>query len=68
MKHYTLSFHPGTEAEISGTKAELIAELQNLIDEIDALDEDDSFTGYLTIPLHDTFGFAIDARIEETYG
>ena len=67
MKHYTLSFHPGTEAEISGTKAELIAELQNLIDEIDALDEDENDTiDPVTVTLYDTNGTDfIEARLEE---
>ena len=37
MKYYTLKFEPGTVTEI---KAELIGELQNLIDRIDAMDEE----------------------------
>lgn len=32
--HYTLTFKPGTETAITGSKAELVAELRNLIDEI----------------------------------
>ena len=68
MKHYTLSFHPGTEAEISGTKAELISNLQNLIDEIKEIDEDDTIIDGIAVPLVGTFGESIVARIEETYG
>lgn len=40
MKYYTLKFEPATVSEIKGSKAELIGELQNLIDRIDAMDED----------------------------
>lgn len=40
MKHYTLRFTPGTVTEIKASKAELIGELQNLIDRIDAMDEE----------------------------
>ena len=40
MKYYTLKFTPGTVTEIKASKAELIGELQNLIDRIDAMDEE----------------------------
>lgn len=40
MKYYTLKIEPATVSEIKGSKAELIGELQNLIDRIEAMDED----------------------------
>lgn len=40
MKYYTLRFSPGTVTEIKASKAELIGELQNLIDRIGAMDEE----------------------------
>ena len=39
-QHYTLRFAPGTVSEITGSKEELVGELQNLIDRIEAMDED----------------------------
>lgn len=67
MKHFTLSFHPGTETAVTGTKSELIAELQNLIDEIDALDEDEHDTiDPVTVTIYDLNGTDfIEARLEE---
>lgn len=40
MKYYTLKIEPGTIPEIKGSKAELIGELQNLIDRIEGMDEE----------------------------
>ena len=40
MKYYTLKFEAGTITEIKGSKADLVAELQNLINEIIELDDD----------------------------
>ena len=40
MRYYTLKFEPATVSEIKGSKAELIGELQNLIDRIEAMDEE----------------------------
>jgi len=54
-QHYTLRFAPGTVPEIVGTKEELIAELQNLIDEISAIDEED-YPVSQTATLYDTNG------------
>ena len=54
-QHYTLRFAPGTVPEIVGTKEELIAELQNLIDEISAIDEED-YPVFQTATLYDTNG------------
>lgn len=68
MKHYTLSFHPGSDTAVSGTKAELISNLQNLIEEIEEIDEDDTIIDGIAVPLVGTFGEGIQALIEETYG
>ena len=40
MKYYTLKFEPATVSEIKGSKAELIGELQNLIDRVAGMDEE----------------------------
>ena len=65
QKRYTLKFQPGTEPEIVGTKTELIAELQNLIDEISCLDEEDEDISK-TVVIYDTNGTDyIEARITE---
>ena len=65
MKHYTLRFSAGTEPEIMGTKEELIAELQNLIDEIEEIDEDDTGV-FKMVNLYDLNGNDyITASIEE---
>ena len=65
QKHFTLKFQPGTEPEITGTKQELIAELQNLIDEISCLDEEDTDISR-TVPIYDTNGTDyIEARITD---
>ena len=55
MKYYTLEFKAGTITGIKGSKAELIGELQNLIDRIDAMDEEltDEFD---MVPLYDMTG------------
>ena len=55
MKYYTLKFEPATVSEIKGSKAELIGELQNLIDRIEAMDEEltDEFD---MVPLYDMTG------------
>ena len=37
-QHYTLRFAPGTVPEITGSKEELVGELQNLIDRIESMD------------------------------
>lgn len=55
MKYYTLKFEPATVSEIKGSKAELIGELQNLIDRIDAMDED-LVDEHDTVPLYDMTG------------
>ncbi len=39
----TLSFEKGTVTEITGTKEEIIAELQNLINQIEALGSSEEF-------------------------
>ena len=55
MKYYTLEFKPGTITEIKGSKAELVAELRNLIDRIEAMDEE--LTDELDmVPLYDMDG------------
>lgn len=65
MKYYTLKFEPGTVTEIKASKAELIGELQNLIDEIGALDEEDTGVSQ-TVVIYDTNGTDyIEARINE---
>lgn len=55
MKYYTLEFKAGTINEIKGSKAELIGELQNLIDRIEAMDEEltDEFA---MVPLYNMDG------------
>lgn len=64
-KLYTLRFSAGTEPEIKGTKEELIAELQNLIDEIEEIDEDDTGV-FKMVNLYDLDGSDyITASIEE---
>ena len=64
-KHYTLRFSAGTEPAIMGTKEELIAELQNLIDEIEEIDEDDTGV-FKMVNLYDLDGSDyITASIEE---
>ena len=55
MKYYTLNFAPGTVTEIKGSKAELIGELQNLIDRIDGMDEEIA-DDCDTVPLYDMDG------------
>ena len=55
MKYYTLRFAPGTVAEIKASKAELIGELQNLIDRIDGMDEEIA-DDCDTVPLYDMDG------------
>ena len=55
MKYYTLRFAPGTVAEIKASKAELIGELQNLIDRIDAMDEEITDETDM-VPLYDMDG------------
>ena len=65
QKRYTLEFKPGTEPAVVGTKQELIAELQNLIDEISCLDEEDADISK-TVPIYDTNGTDyIEARITD---
>ena len=55
MKYYTLEFKAGTTTEIKASKAELIGELQNLIDRIEAMDDEltDEFD---MVPLYDMDG------------
>ena len=55
MKYYTLFFKPGTVSELKGSKAELIGELQNLIDRIDAMDEEITDECDM-VPLYDMTG------------
>lgn len=53
--HYTLTFKPGTETAITGSKADLVAELRNLIDEIEAL-QDDEPDVFRSVPMYDMDG------------
>lgn len=56
MKYYTLKFKTGTTTEIKGSKADLIAELQNLINEIEGIDEDEHDTDTcMSVPMYDGF-------------
>ena len=65
QKHYNLSFKPGTVTEINGTKADLICEMQNIIEELSCLKEDD-YGIDRTILVYDTNGKDyIEARITD---
>ena len=55
MKDYTLRFSPGTVTEIKASKAELIGELQNLIDRIDGMDDENTDERDM-VPLYDMDG------------
>ena len=55
MKYYTLNFAPGTVSELKGSKAELIGELQNLIDRIGGMDEEIADDCDM-VPLYDMTG------------
>ena len=55
MPIYELKFTRGSVPAISGSKQDLIAELQNLIAEIEELDDED-FPIHKTVPLYDLDG------------
>ena len=55
MKYYTLAFTPGSIPEIKGSKADLIGELENLIDRIEQIDEEDTGV-FEQVPLYDMDG------------
>ena len=55
MKYYTLRFEPGTVTEIKASKAELIGELQNLIDRVAGMDEEITAEVDM-VPLYDMDG------------
>ena len=65
MKYYTLEFKPGTITEIKGSKAELVAELRNLIDEIEALDDEDTDIAKTVVIYDMNCSDYIEARITD---
>lgn len=55
MSYYTLKFQPGTISEIRGSKSDIIAELYNLIDELESIADDENDVSK-TVPLYDMDG------------